>query len=203
MTNRRGLRAAPLLLFTLAWLAIPLAASGHSELDTASPTDGSTVVGTPDEIVMTFTEPLTPSKSSITLKVAGGADLAKGGVDPADDLVMRLTPPTLEPGAYEIDWVTSAPDGDIERGTVKFTVTAPTPSPTVEPTATPSEAPSTAPTAAPSASPVPTPSPAASASGTPTSASGTDVILPVVVAIVMIAVLGGWLLRGRMSSGPR
>jgi methionine-rich copper-binding protein CopC len=203
MANHRGLRAAPLLFCALAWLVAPLAARAHSELVTATPADGSTVVGTPEEIVLTFTEPLTPSKSSITLKLTGGADVAKAGVDPANNKVMRLTPPTLQPGAYEVDWVTSAPDGDLARGTVKLTVTVPTPSPTVEPTATPSAAPSVAPSATPTVSPAPTPSPAASAAGTPTSASGTDVILPVVVAIVLIAVLGAWLLRGRMGSGQR
>jgi copper resistance protein C len=200
MTHRfHGLRAAFFVLGTLIALALPLAASAHSELVTASPADKSTVSGTPAEIVLTFTASLDPAKSSIIVLDPNASQIAKAGVDPADDKVMRLTPPALEPGAYEIDWTSVALDGDLLRGKVTFTVTAPTPSPTVAATASASAAAS----ATPAVSAAPTPSPAASAAPAPTSTSGADVILPVLVAIVLIAVLGAWLLRGRMRGGPR
>jgi methionine-rich copper-binding protein CopC len=196
MTPRsRGLRAAPLILGAFITLALPITASAHADLVSATPADKSTVNGTPTEIVLTFSESLDPAKSSMVLLDSSSLQIAKAGVDPADDTVMRLTPPALEPGAYEIDWTSAALDGHLLRGKVSFAVTAPTPSPTSAPTATASTTP------APSTSP--TPSAAASAVPAPTSASGADVIVPVLVAVVLVAVLGAWLLRGRMSGGPR
>jgi copper resistance protein C len=200
MTPRsRGLRAALVVLGALIELALPITASAHADLVSATPADKSTVNGTPTEIVLTFSERLDPAKSSMILRDPNGSQVAKAGVDPADDTVMRLTPPALEPGAYEIDWTSAALDGHLLRGKVAFTVTAPTPSPTVAPTS----APTATAAATPATSAAPTPSPTASAVPAPASTSGADVIVPVLVAIVLIAVLGAWLLRGRMSGGPR
>jgi methionine-rich copper-binding protein CopC len=204
----RGRLAASLLVGAILAVGIPVVASAHSELKTASPADGSTATGTPDEIVLTFTEPLNPTKSSIILRDSGGTQVGRAGVDPADDNVMRLTPPSLDPGAYEIDWTSVALDGDVLRGKVAFSVVAPTPSPTIEPTATTSSVPSIAATASPAASASPpasaTPaSPAPSAGSPTTSGSTADVLLPVIVAIVLVVVLGGILLRGRSGSGTR
>jgi methionine-rich copper-binding protein CopC len=193
------LRAALLILGVAAALALPLSASAHSEFVSSTPADGDTVSGTPTEIVLTFSAALDPKKSSIILKDASGAQLAKAGVDPAKNTVMRMTPPTLDPGAYEIDWTSVATDGDLLRGKVEFTVEAPTPSPTPAATAEPSVAAS----AVASPSPSPTPSPAPSAAPAPASGSGTDVILPVIVAIVVIAGLGARLLRRRNDGGTR
>jgi methionine-rich copper-binding protein CopC len=200
MTHRSvGLRAALLVVGAFITIATPLAASAHAEFVSSIPADKSTVSGTPAEIVLTFNASLDPKKSSIILLDSSSSQVAKAGVDPADDKVMRLTPPTLQPGAYEIDWTSVALDGDLLRGKVAFTVTAPTPSPTAAPTATPSAAAS----ASPPISAGPTSSPAASPVPTPTTASGADVVVPVLVAIVLIAVLGAWLLRGRMRGGTR
>lgn len=165
----------------------------------ASPADKSAISGAPAEIVLTFNASLDPKKSSIILLDSSSSQVVKAGVDPTNDKVMRLTPPTLQPGAYEIDWTSVALDGDLLRGKVTFTVTTPTPPPTIAPTAIGSATASATPTV----STAPTPSPAPSAAPPQASASGADVIVPVLVAIVLIAALGAWLLRGRMRSGPR
>jgi methionine-rich copper-binding protein CopC len=200
MSHRiRRLRAAVVAVGVFATLALPLAASAHSEFVSSAPADKSTVGGTPAEIVLTFSAALDPKKSSIVLLDPSSSQIAKAGVDPANDKVMRMTPPTLSPGAYEIDWTSVALDGDLLRGKVTFTVIAPAPSPPVAPTA----APTAAATATPVASAPPAPSPAPSVAPTPASSSGADVIVPVLVAILLIAVLGAWLLRGRMRGSPR
>lgn len=180
-------------------LALPSAVAAHSDLETAAPADGAVVSGTPPEIVLTFSEPLDPAKSSVTLHDPSGAEIGKGGVGAADDTLMRVVPTSLEPGTYEIRWTSAALDGDILRGTLHFRVTAPTPSPTPEPTATPTTAPSA--TVAATPSPVASPSPSPSAAPGPTSASGGDVIVPIVAAVVLVGILGAWLLRGRSRGG--
>jgi methionine-rich copper-binding protein CopC len=199
--RKNGLRAALATLAVAVLLALPLAASAHSEFVSASPADGSTVTGTPTEIVLTFSAKLDAKKSSIILRDASGAQIATGGVDPAKTTTMQMTPPALEAGAYEIDWTSVATDGDLLRGKTSFTVEAPAPTPSPTPAAT--AVPSVAPSAVVSPSPTPSPSPAPSAAPASTSASGTDVILPVIVAILLIAALGARLLSRRNVGGSR
>jgi methionine-rich copper-binding protein CopC len=198
---RRGRCAVLFLMLLIAALVLPGGVAAHSELETSVPTDGAVLTAQPPEIVLTFTAALDKAKSSITLNDATGTELAKAGVDPADDTVMRLVPPTLAPGAYEIRWTSVALDGDLLRGIVHFSLAAPTPSPTSPPTAVPSETAATA-SPSPSASPALSPSPSPSPGGGPASASSSDIILPIVAAIILIALLGAWLLRGR-SRGSR
>ena len=182
-------------------LAAPAAVFGHAELDTITPANGSTVTTAPTEIVATFTEALDPSKSSIVVLNAAGAQVATGGtVDATDTKKMTLALPSLDAGTYQVRWTSaSAEDGDLDRGTTGFTY-APAP--------TQSTSPSTPPSAAAAASPTPTPStsvasvaPSPSGSGQPASASTSDLIIPIVVAVILIAGLGYWLLRGRAKSG--
>jgi LPXTG-motif cell wall-anchored protein len=193
----RRLRASLLVLSLIASLGLPLSASAHSELVSSSPADGDAVTASPSEIVLTFSAALDPKKSSIVLKDATGSKLATAGVDPAKKTVMRMTPPVLTPGEYEIDWTSVATDGDLLRGKVAFTVL--TLSATEPPAPTESATPSTATNPTPTSPP--TPSPAPSAATAPASATGTDVILPVIVAIVLIAALGALLLRRRNDGG--
>jgi methionine-rich copper-binding protein CopC len=191
----RRIGAAAFLILAVATLAFPAAIVAHSELESATPKDGAVLAIPPAEIVLTFDAPLNASKSSVTLHDPSGTQIAKGGVDPADDTVMRLTPPALDPGEYEIRWTSVSEDGDLLRDTLHFALTAPpTAPPTPSPTIAPSEAPSEAPT--PSLVPSASPSPSPSADGTP-AASTTDVLLPIVAAIAVVLLLGAWLLRNR------
>jgi len=197
MTPHRPRRSvAAVALAALCLLFVPALALGHAELDTASPADKSTVVGSPSEIVFTFTEAVDPKKSSLKLVDSSNAIVAQGStVDPSDAKTMRLELPNLAPGVYTVRWTTaSAVDGDIAHGLTTFTVTAPTPPPSVAPSVTvaPSASPSIATSASPSATPSPSPS-----GGTGTSTSSSDALIPIVGALVVLAALGGWLLRSR------
>lgn len=190
-------RVVLVVLIAAIALAFPVGVAAHSELKTADPPDGAVLSAPPAKVVLTFTETLNPAKSSVTLHDAAGTEIAKGGVDPTDLAVMRLTPPALDPGTYEIRWTSAALDGDLLRGVLHFTLTAPSPTPT--PTATPSAAPSASPS--PSAAPSVISSPSPSASPGPASTSASDVILPILAALVLVGVLGALLLRGRSRGG--
>jgi methionine-rich copper-binding protein CopC len=184
----------------IAALAAPSAVLGHAELDTMTPATGSTVTAAPTQIVATFTEPLDPAKSSLVLVTSGGAQVASGGVVAADDAKkMTLALPSLAAGAYEIRWTTaSALDGDLDRGTTTFTYAPAAPS------ASPSSAASATPAASAAATPSPsiaaTVAPSPSGTGQPASASTSDLLIPIVVAVILVAGLGYWLLRGRSRS---
>jgi len=200
MTPQRPWRSvAAVAVATLCLFAVPALALGHAELDTVTPADKSTVPP-PSEIVMTFTEALDASGSSIKLVDASGAVLAQGGtVDATNKKSMSLALSNLAVGKYTIRWTSkSAQDGDIARGTTTFTVAAPTPPPSAAPSATvaPSPSPSLAASASVSESPSAAPSPSPSG-GSGTSTSSTDAIIPIVVALIVLAALGAWLLRSR------
>jgi methionine-rich copper-binding protein CopC len=186
----------------VAVLAAPTAVLGHAELDTMTPANGSTVTAAPTEIVATFTEPLDPSKSSIVVLNGSGAQVASGGqVDAADTKKMTLALPPLEAGTYQVRWTTaSALDGDLDRGTTGFAY-APAPSPSASPSAASSATPAASAAATPSPSIVASVAPSPSGSGQPAGTSTSDLLIPIVVAVILVAGLGYWLLRGRSRSG--
>jgi methionine-rich copper-binding protein CopC len=191
--HARGLMAAVVLL-TL----VPSAVLGHAELDTISPADKSSGPA-PAEIVGTFVQNLDPAKSNFRIVNSGGTVVAEGGeVDPATPRRMTLTLSPLPPGAYTIRWTTfSTEDSELAHGETTFTVVADTPSPSVAPSesASPSAAPSEAASpSAPAAFPAVSPSPSG---GTGTSTSTSDAVIPVIGALIVLAVLGLWLLRSR------
>jgi methionine-rich copper-binding protein CopC len=199
--HRRSVRAAGFVVAVLlAALALPLVALAHAELESASPADGAVLDSPPTEIVLTFTEALDPVKSHMELIGPDGTQVAAGVVDPANEKSMRIDPPELAPGAYEIrSTAFAAHDGKLKREVLTFTISAPSPTPTATPTPAPSA--SATPSPSPSASPSASPSPAPSAGG-PTSASGADVLVPILAALVVVVLLGAMLLRGR-SRGDR
>lgn len=181
-------------------LVMPSVVVAHAELETSTPKDKATVEGTPTEIVGTYSEAMAPDGSSLKLLDAAGTQVAAGGVDPADDKRMAITDvPELTPGTYTVKSTTkSAQDGDLDRNEWIFTVElAPTPSPT--PTATPAPSATIAPTPVPAtASPGPdeSPTPAPSAGGG-TTGTGSDVLLPIIAAVVLVALVAGYLFTRR------
>ena len=203
MRIRRSHLAFPIVDLVLAGLALPLAVAAHAELVTASPEDGDTVVGNPPEIHATYSENLDADGSSLGLYDQSADRVARGGVVPdggPKEMFIRDLP-SLAPGVYTVRSTTrSADDGDIERVTWSFTVTAPAPSATPEPTPLPSTvAPTDNPTTAPPATATPAATPSASAgTGTPTSGTG-DTTLPIIAALAIVAIAGVLL----VTRGPR
>jgi methionine-rich copper-binding protein CopC len=179
--------------------SMPVVAFAHAELESASPPDGAVLASPPTEIVLTFTEALNVPKSHMELIGPDGTQVANGVVDPDNEKAMRIDPPALAPGAYEIrSTAVAAHDGALKREVLTFTITAPSPSPTAAPSQ--SAAPSAAPSASPSASPSAAPSTAPSTGGDTTASTG-DVLLPIIAALVVILLLGAMLVRSRSRGG--
>jgi methionine-rich copper-binding protein CopC len=191
---KRLLAAAGVAGIMLLGIAGP--ALGHAELVRAEPADGTTVEGPSISVVLTYDEPLAEG-SSATLSGPSGPVVIIA-IDPADPTRMTSGPDplTVEPGAYTIQWTSVGEDGDIERGTVLFTVTAPPPTPTPAPTDAPTPTPAP-PTAAPTAAPSPTATPAPGDGG---SGNTSDVILPIVLGLIVVALVAWRLLRRGSTS---
>jgi methionine-rich copper-binding protein CopC len=197
------------LLLALAMIA-PAVVLGHAELETSDPADGASVEGPfAGPIVITFSEDL-EAESSAELRDGAGRVASTAAIDGA---TISLTPDAaLADGEYEVRWTAAADDGHIERGSFRFTVLpAATPEPTASPTPTPEEtaSPTTEATATATATPEGSPSaiPATSDGPVPTTApdgsatsSGSDVLLPIVAAVVIVGALAVFLLRRRDST---
>ena len=180
---------------------LPAMAVAHADLQTSDPAQGS-VVSSPfaGPIVLTFSEPLAEG-SKADLIGSDGATVAGAMVDvTAMTMTIALTAP-LDPGAYEVRWVSIADDGDVLRQPiVKFTV-APAAVSLAPPVAT--ATPSAVVTAPPTATPVPaTPTPSLAPTHVPsgngdTTGSGGDVVVPIVVALIVLGAAAAYLLSRR------
>jgi copper resistance protein C len=190
MSVTRVPRRTRFLCFVLGSMLAAIAASpvaAHSEFVSSTPAKGATVPQTSTlTVVINFSEAL---KSSSKADIVGPDQSLVGTakVDPKNN--KRLTWTSALPaaaGTWTVKWTSVATDNDVLRGEYTFAVSA--------------EAPSTSAsaTASPAASPTPSPSPAPDAT---TADSGT--ILPIIAAIVVIAILGLVLLRSRRSASRR
>jgi hypothetical protein len=138
---------------------------------------------------------MTPTGSSIVVKNTSGATVASGSVDPEDDTRMVATPATpLGIGTYTVEWTSVALDGHVERGAWTFEVGVAAPPASSPPAST---TPSAAPTVA-GATPLPSlaPTPVPSADGSSTG-SGSDVLLPIIVALIILGAGAAYLLSRR------
>jgi methionine-rich copper-binding protein CopC len=206
--SRGGRLAAPIALALAALSILPPVATAHAELESTTPADGATILGTPAELSATFSEALS-ADSTLSIRSAAGERLAVGGRDRADDARLVIDPvPKLETGTYEMRWTSIGDDGHIKRGTWTFNVVSPPPTKAL-PTATASgSAPSTsgppspAPTASmnPPASPVDSPSPGPD---DPTPVGLTDVLLPIVAVLAIVLIALGYVLSRRGSDRAR
>lgn len=110
--------------------------------------------------------------SNIVVQDAAGSELARGGVNPDDDMQMTVDLPDLAAGSYVANWTAVTPDDQgVTRGTISFTV---------GPAASPS--------------PQPTAAPAAPDSGQPIS---SDLLLALLIAVIVVGLLASSLLRRR------
>jgi methionine-rich copper-binding protein CopC len=194
--------AAILMAVPLAVMLLPAMAAAHSELETSDPAEGANVASPyTGPIVLTFSEHLA-SGTKADLVDPSGATVAQAVVDP-NAKTMTVTPTApLSPGDWEVRWVSVADDGDLLRGIVKFTVaTQASAAVTASPEASLAPSASAAPASATStAAPSPAPSPSGAGSST---GSGGDVVLPIIVALLVLAAGAAYLLtRRNRPSGP-
>ena len=171
--------------------------AAHSELESSVPAQKATVPSPfTGPIVLTFSEHLATG-SKADLIAPGGANVAKATVDAtAKTMTFTLTAP-LDPGAYEVRWVSIADDGDLLRQpVVTFTVAAaPSPSPTPVPTATAERhrPRRVGPTPSPRSPRRPCPRPTAG----PRGSGNSDVVLPIIVALIVLGAGAAYLLSRR------
>lgn len=188
------------LLFS-QMLLVP--ASAHAALESATPGPADEVAGSPDEVVLRFSQDLDPSRTSIEVRNAAGAGVARGGELGEGQREFRLAVPELSPGVYEVRWTSfSAEDGELARDAYTFTVVAaasPSPSPTASATAATSPSATPAPTLATTTPAAPSPSADATGGEGSESADAAGVLAPIIAALLVVGAIALWLARRRVA----
>lgn len=195
-----GLAVVAVLAF-----ALPAQVAAHAELEASSPADGASVPSPFNgPILLSFSATLADG-SKADLVGPDGAVVASATVDGPDATMTIALGGPLPAGAYDVRWVSVADDGDLERGTISFTVAPATAtSSSTQTTATQTVATQTsAPVSAAVQTTAPVPptaaaSPSASPAGDATGSGSADVILPIVVALVVVGA-GALYLLGRRN----
>jgi copper resistance protein C len=182
-------------LVVLVVLAAPISVSAHSELKSSDPADGASVASPfTGPLVLTFSEHLADG-SKADLVGPDGSNIAVATIAATAATMTFTVPAALAPGDYQVKWTSIADDGDLLRGILRFSVASPTstpaaPTPAPSMTSAPSATAATPSSAAATAeAPAPTPAPASDTGG------GSDVILPIIVVLVIVAAGAFYLVR--------
>jgi copper resistance protein C len=116
------MRFLSLLMLVLLTTAPP--ARAHAFLERAVPPVGSTIEGSPKQIVLTFTEGVEPLFCTVDLHDALGSSIHAGKPrTPSDNdrqLVVDL--PALSSGKYTVIWHATSVDTHKTEGSYQFTV---------------------------------------------------------------------------------
>jgi methionine-rich copper-binding protein CopC len=191
------------LIAAFVILAVPGSALAHAELQRSIPDNGETVTDPVTVVTGTYSQDLA-ANSKLLVKDASGATVATGTVDPGNVRRMVARPDApLGNGPYEVQSTSvSADDGDIERVQWTFTVAvAASPSPTEVPsvsagTSSPEATQSVVPSASATEAPSPSPAPGDSTS------DSSNVILPIIAALAIVAIGGVYLLNRNRGRTP-
>lgn len=127
-------------------LAAPSPAAAHTDLESSEPAADSSVDTPVSEIVVTFTEAVTPTETGFEV-FSPQEELLAPVAETDDDITYTLPlDPPLAGGPVGVRYEVVSADGHVVDGAFAFTVTAPVPTvPPTTPVATPVTTPATSP----------------------------------------------------------
>lgn len=121
MTPRNFQRALAVACLAVAAWAVPAAA--HAVLQSSTPAQGASLDVPPEEVVLTFTEPVHPQASSAEAFDSSGRPVSRGLQVSPDGRTVRVKLASLPRGAYTVRWkVVSRVDGHLTAGLLTFGV---------------------------------------------------------------------------------
>jgi len=126
MIGRRGQGSLAALAAVMLALGMGVVAAAQADLIGAEPAAGSTVVGSPATIRLSFSQPLV---SSSTIQLFTGQFQAVGRLNTvvAGSEMQATLGERLAPGNYTVQWSAITDDGQTARGSYQFGVSAPVP----------------------------------------------------------------------------
>jgi copper resistance protein C len=123
MRTHKRLAGLLVVLATAALSVIATApvATAHAELESTTPKQGSTVQRLPQQVTLTFSEPIrTPAFVEVT--GPGSTNVASGDVRVRDEVLTQRLGDGTGGGAYSLAYRVTSADGHPISGTVRFTV---------------------------------------------------------------------------------
>jgi methionine-rich copper-binding protein CopC len=94
-------------------------AQAHAHLQTADPSAGSTIRAVPERVLLTFSERIEPSFSTIEVRNTAGNRVDQGNaMVSGNQLSVGLGP--LPPGTYRVDWRVLSVDTHKTHGSFSF-----------------------------------------------------------------------------------
>jgi methionine-rich copper-binding protein CopC len=172
--------ATALLLSGVAVIVTATPAFAHAELIASDPAQNASIAAPPQQVQLTFNEPVSLAENPVTITGPDGASWTIGQPSIAGAVITVPVQPSGPAGAYTLAYRVVSGDGDAIDGTVPFTLTAAVPAPT---TATPP--PTTSTTEAPPSSTVSAETIAAPA--TDSDDGGVPVLVWIIGAVVLLA----------------
>lgn len=181
------------LLTVAATIATATPAFAHAKLIASTPTAGEALAAPPQQISLTFSEPVTPAANTVAIAGADGTAWTVGTPSVAGAVVTVPVQPVGPAGAYTLTWRVTSSDGDEIDGTIAFTMAVAAAPPTTSTTTPPttSEAPTTTATTAPAVDPA----------AQSESDSGLPVWLWILIAVAALLVAG--LVGLRVAGGKK
>jgi methionine-rich copper-binding protein CopC len=155
------------------------AASGHSQLVSSDPVDGSVLSAPPTQVVLTFNEALL--KEAVDVAIANGAgEAVSGAVATAVGAIVTIPwPSDLPPDNYSVSYRIVSGDGHPITGSIGFSYTSASSSPSVAPPeATPEATPEVSPEEPPTSEPAP---------GFPIGLVGLILALAATITVIILA----------------
>lgn len=192
-------RTSVLLLLLVGLLATSTAVLAHTEIDVTEPVDGASEDEPVAEIVVAFTESVTPVEPGFAVVDSDGAGV-EFEVETEDDVVFRLVPASpLVGDEYEVTYEVTSADAHVVTGSFRFAVTAPTTTTTLpdETSVPPSSTLSPSTTTAPSTTVAEEEAVAVSASSDDDGSSGPVLLLGAVGVAAVLGVAGWFAARRR------
>lgn len=120
--RRLGVATAACVAAVGLLLVCSPAAVGHAVLVSTSPADGSTVATVPDEVVLTFDEPVT-TPAYVVVEAPDGTKVTSAGARTDGTAVRAALSDTGIAGKYRASYRVVSADGHSISGSVYFTVT--------------------------------------------------------------------------------
>lgn len=111
------MRAVP---FALIGALVSMSVAAHTQLSSSTPADGATLNAPPDELVLTFSEPVT--LTAVSVHAADGVEHEIEALPREPAAEHAVAAPGLGPGEYSIDWRALSADTHVIDGTFTFTI---------------------------------------------------------------------------------
>jgi copper transport protein len=122
--NRLPLVPVRGIILSLAmWLCMVVIAHAHASLHLTEPRDGAVVAAPPASIKLYFSEPVTPTRLTLTMPDGGSSALDRFAA--SGNSVEIEAPKDLAKGTYLVSWRVVSEDGHPVAGTIMFSIGQP------------------------------------------------------------------------------